>query len=268
MPIQRTFCRGEGRAGAASAQRYRVQRPGAARSAAARGSAAQSRPRESSPAARADDRIDARPGNSPRTLFSNEHLPHRGIKRSDCRLDRDLHLIGRSRGSAGAGIDRAVSNQEQGTSRSNAVRHPPHHLLHGVRRVDIQADNEIVASWLCRPRRKVRLDPVDALCDIRSGGLGHRPPVRQRRRGEVHSCDPPAMRGEPEGVCAMATACVERTPRPQFGSLGRQVRVWWTACDVVGLFANRPRPQLLPEILIEPWSGHDENVPGRRTTGA
>jgi hypothetical protein len=214
-----------------------------------------------------DDRIDTCASDSPRPLFSDDWLPHLGIKRSERALDRDLHLICRSRGSSGGGIERAMSHQEQGTSGSNAVRHPSHHLFHRPRHVDIQANNEIVASLLGWPRREVGLDPVDSLCDISASGLRHYPPVCKGCRGKVHSRDPPAMRGEPERVCAMATAGVERAPRPKPGSLGRQVSVWWTAYDVAGLFTKCPRPQLLPEMLIDYWSGHDEAVAVRRTAG-
>ena len=183
-------------------------------------------------------------------------LPHIGIERSDRGLDRDLHLTCRGRGSSGAGIDRAVSNKEQGPSRSDAVRHPPHHVFHGAGHVDVQANNEIVTPRLHRPRREIALDPVDALCDIGPSGRGHRPPVSQRRCREVHRRDLPAMRGEPERVCAMSTAGVEGASRRKVGRLGHQMRVWWTVRDLVAVLAQRLRPQLLPEGLIECWLCH------------
>jgi hypothetical protein len=48
----------------------------------------------------------------------------------------------------------------------------------------------------------------------------------------------------------------ERAPWPQLGSLGHQVRVWWTAREFIGVLPQGLRPQLLPEMLIELWRGH------------
>ena len=59
------------------------------------------------------------------------------------------------------------------------------------------------------------------------------------------------MRGEPERVRAMSTAGVEGASRRKVGSLGHQMRVWRTARDFFAVLAQRLRPQLLPEVLIE-----------------
>ncbi len=117
--------------------------------------------------------------------------------------------------------------------------------------MDVQANNEIVMPRLRRPGREIALDPLDALCDIGPGNLGHRPPVSQCRCREVYRRDLPAMRGEPKRVCAMSTASVEGTSRRKVGSLCHQMCVGWMARDFVGVLAQRLRPQLLPEVVIE-----------------
>jgi uncharacterized protein len=99
------------------------------------------------------------------------------------------------------------------------------HVFHGAGHVDVQANDQIVVPRLRRPGREITLDPVDALHDIGPSRLGHRPPVSQCRWREVHRRDLPAMRGEPERVCAMSTAGVEGASRRKVGSLGRQMRV-------------------------------------------
>ncbi len=50
-------------------------------------------------------------------------------------------------------------------------RHPPHHLLDRSRDVDVQADHQGVLVPRRRPGRKIGLDPIDALDDVRSHAL-------------------------------------------------------------------------------------------------
>src|SRR5262245_19474104 len=44
--------------------------------------------------------------------------------------------------------------------------------------------------------------------------------------------------------------CLKDVPA-EVGSLGHQLRVGWTSREFVGLLAQRLRPQLLPEVVIE-----------------
>jgi len=58
----------------------------------------------SAPAARVDHRVDTCARDGAQTLLGDDQLPDAGIERGDRTLDGDLHLAGRGRGSAAAGI--------------------------------------------------------------------------------------------------------------------------------------------------------------------
>jgi hypothetical protein len=49
----------------------------------------------------------------------------------------------------------------------------------------------------------------------------------------------------------MSTTGVESASRRKISSLGHQMRVGWPARNLAGLLAQRLRPKLLPEVLIE-----------------
>ena len=96
---------------------------------------------------------------------------------------------------------------------------------------------------LRRPGREVALDPLD----LRPGGLGRRPGVGEGGRGEVDPGDLPSLRGEPEGVGAVAAAGVEGASGRQVRNLGAEVRVRRALRGPAG---RDLRPALLPEVPV------------------
>lgn len=117
--------------------------------------------------------------------------------------------------------------------------------------MNVQANHKIVMPRFRRPCRKVTFKPIDAFCIIDPGYLSHRPPIRYGRCGNIYCRHLPATLGEPERGCAMSTAGIEGASRGEVGSLGNQMRVGWTVRDLIGLLAQRRRPELFPEVLIK-----------------
>jgi hypothetical protein len=127
---------------------------------------------------------------------------HRSGSRAASAASTELHLPGRGRRRSGGRVDRTMANQEQGPAASDDCRHPLHHLLDRPGRVDIQGDHKVVLVPLRRPGRKIGVDPVDALGDVRPHGLGRRPGVCQGRRGEVNRGDLPSARSHAAGLAS------------------------------------------------------------------
>jgi hypothetical protein len=96
----------------------------------------------------------------------------------------------------------AMADQEQGPAARDPRRHPLHHLRDRPGDMDVQADHQVVRVPLRRPGRKIGLDPVDALGDVRSHRLDRRPRTCQGRRGEVNRGDPPSAKWMPVEVDA------------------------------------------------------------------
>jgi hypothetical protein len=87
-----------------------------------------------------------------RALLGDDELPGSWVEGRDRILDGHLHLICRGGGCSGAWIDRALPNHEQRPVGSDTARHAAQHFAHDVH---VQADDEIVARGLDRPRREV-----------------------------------------------------------------------------------------------------------------
>src|SRR5437870_2599204 len=81
--------------------------------------------------------------------------------------------------------------------------------------------------------------PADPLRDLATGLARTFGSALQRDRRDVDRRELPAMLGEPDRVCAFATANVERRPRDKVGDLRDELRIRIPAPDLLGRAVSR-----------------------------